>query len=83
MTSRAGSRLVEVVLNRPLWQSFTYSIPARLHGGQMEGCRVVVPFGADRLIGYVWEGSSGKDGSGIEVKEVLDRLDSAPLLSEG
>ncbi|MBN2587130.1 MAG: primosomal protein N' [Candidatus Fermentibacteraceae bacterium] len=80
MNSDTEHGLIEVVFNRPLWQSFTYSIPQRLSGGKLSGCRVVAPFGNDRLIGYVWNDSPSTDPGGIDVKEILDRLDSTPLL---
>ncbi len=72
--------LIEVVFNRPLWQSFTYSLPPVLAGGNLPGCRVAVPFGNDRLIGYVWKYSPADRADDVDVKEVLDRLDASPLL---
>lgn len=80
MTAPEGNTLVEVVLNRPLWQSFTYSLSSRLAGGNLEGCRVAVPFGAGKLIGYVWGDTPPDQDNELEVKEVLDRLDTNPLL---
>jgi primosomal protein N' (replication factor Y) len=80
VTAPEGNILIEVVLNRPLWQSFTYSLPSRLAGGNLEGCRVAVPFGTDRLIGYVWGYTPKNRENGHEVKAVLDRLDANPFL---
>lgn len=80
MNRPVDERLVQVVLNMPLWQSFTYSIPEELSGGRLEGCRVVVPFGSDRLIGYVWTAPAPERPEGVEVKRILDRMDSGPLL---
>ncbi|MFO8183063.1 MAG: primosomal protein N' [Candidatus Aegiribacteria sp.] len=82
MSGPVEERLVEVVLNRPLWQPFTYSIPEELSGGNLEGCRVVVPFGNDRLIGYVWRGRVPCRPEDVEIKRVKDRMDSGPLLPE-
>ena len=83
MKDRGTRRLVEVVFNRPLWQSFTYSIPDSMDGGDMEGCRVAAPFGTDRLIGYVWRDTASSPRSGVEIKDILERLDSSPLLAPG
>ncbi|OPL17585.1 MAG: hypothetical protein AVO35_09140 [Candidatus Aegiribacteria sp. MLS_C] len=80
MKDKPEGRLVEVALNRPLWQTFTYSIPAGMCGGDMAGCRVAVPFGSDRLVGYVWKEEAPVPAVGMEIREVLERLDSAPLL---
>jgi primosomal protein N' (replication factor Y) len=78
--SKAGTHLVEVVFNRPLWQSFTYSLPERFAGGQLIGCRVAAPFGSDRLVGYVWGEAARGPGEGMQIKQILDRMDSTPLL---
>ncbi len=78
--SPSGGRPVGVALNRPIWSTFTYMLPASMDGGSLEGCRVAVPFGRDRLVGYVWDTNPGAGPEGVEVREVLERLDSAPLL---
>lgn len=72
------NRLVNVVIARPLWQSFTYRLPPKLDGGNLLGCRVVVPFGKDRLTGYIWECNINSNLK--KVKDILERLDSSPLL---
>ena len=82
MTAPEESTLIEVVFNRPLWQSFTYSLPPKLAGGKLEGCRVAVPFGTGSLIGYVWRDSTADQDNELEVKKVLDRLDANPLLPQ-
>lgn len=63
---------------RPLWQTFTYLLPARLDCGDPEGCRVAVEFGSSRLVGFVW--SESHNPASTSLKQVLDRLDPAPLL---
>ena len=80
MITEKKTRLIEVVLNRPLWQSFTYSLPLGLDGGNLVGCRVAVPFGTHRLIGYVWGYTTADKMNTLEVKDVLGRLDANPLL---
>ncbi len=82
MKALEKNTLIEVVLNRPLWQSFTYSLPFKYAGGKLEGCRVAVPFGTGRLIGYVWGHTPADQDKELEVKEVLDRLDASPLLPQ-
>ncbi len=82
MKNKKNNKLIEVVFNRPLWQSFTYSLTSRLSGGNLIGCRVAVPFGTDRLIGYVWGFTTSDRDNLPEVKDVLDRLDANPLLPE-
>jgi primosomal protein N' (replication factor Y) len=72
------TRVVEVAVPRPVWQTFTYVLPERLAGGSIEGCRVAVEFGSQKLIGHVWGESLRAPAE--STKEVLDRLDPAPLL---
>ncbi len=74
--------LIQVVFNRPLWQTFTYSLPVKFSGENLVGCRVVAPFGNDNLIGYIWECSPPGSTSDLDVKTVLDRLDAIPLLPQ-
>jgi len=76
-TADAG-RLVNVVITRPLWQPFTYRLPDKLDGGNILGCRVIVPFGKDRLTGYIWDEKVNTDLK--KVKNILERTDSSPLL---
>jgi primosomal protein N' (replication factor Y) len=44
---------VEVVLDLPVKQSFTYSVPEQLASQVVVGLRVVVPFGKREMTGYV------------------------------
>lgn len=47
--------LAEVMLNRPLRNSFTYRVPPSLHSAISLGKRVVVPFGKKREVGVCVE----------------------------
>jgi primosomal protein N' (replication factor Y) len=71
-------RLVDVAVPRPVWQTYTYLLPAGMDGGRIEGCRVAVEFGSSKLVGYVWGEASRTPSESL--KEVLDRLDPVPLL---
>ena len=74
-------RPVQVALNRPLWNTFTYILPAGMDGGDVIGCRVAVPLGKDRVVGYVWPEDPPEDALREErLKPVLERLDPSPLL---
>jgi primosomal protein N' (replication factor Y) (superfamily II helicase) len=73
-----GLRLVEVAIPRPVWRTFTYMLPERLDGGRLEGCRVAVEFGNQKLIGHIWGDASRAPSESL--KQVLDRLDPSPLL---
>jgi primosomal protein N' (replication factor Y) len=61
-----------------VWQSYTYRLPSSLAGGDPVGCRVVVPFGASTLIGFVWQLHRGKRPRTL--KDVIARLDRESLL---
>lgn len=73
-----SATLVQVAVPRPVWQTFTYALPGRLSGAPPEGCRVVVEFGSQKLVGYVWGVAERPPSEAL--KEILDRLDPTPLL---
>jgi len=70
---------VSVAVPRPVWNTFTYSLPGGMRGGSIMGCRVVVPLGNGRVVGFV-TGENPEVPQGIALKPVLERLDSRPLL---
>lgn len=72
---------VNVAVPRPVWQTFTYALPEELSGGSLKGCRVLVPFGAEKLVGFVWD-TEGDFRTDPEPRRVMDRLDSTPPLPE-
>ncbi|MEE8349112.1 MAG: primosomal protein N' [Acidobacteriota bacterium] len=70
----------DVAVPRPLFQTFTYSVPDSMEQALIPGSRVLVPFGRQHLIGMAvrvhQEPHSG------EVKPIRELLDREPLLSE-
>src|SRR5262245_56489087 len=71
-----SERAVDVALPLPVQAAFSYRVPG---GGALpeRGVRVVVPFGARRVIGMV-TGPSAEPPP--RLKDVLDVLDEVPLL---
>ena len=74
-----SSRLVRVALPRPVWQTYIYRLSDDGKAGS--GCRVVVPFGRQTLVGFLWDEYRGAAPPGL--KDVLEVLDSRPLLPPG
>ncbi|MBD3370988.1 primosomal protein N' [Candidatus Fermentibacteria bacterium] len=70
--------LVRVAVPRPVWRTYTYRFSSELSGGDLLGCRVVVPFGSSVLVGFLWGPHRGSKPRGL--KKVIDRLDQSPLL---
>ncbi|MFA5038989.1 MAG: primosomal protein N' [Candidatus Omnitrophota bacterium] len=73
---------VAVPVSLSLDETFDYAIPAQAQEGLRTGCRVLVPFGKKRLIGYV---TSFKDTSPYEnrLKPILKVLDpQTPMLDD-
>ena len=72
------SSLVRVALPRPVWQTYIY----RLKGPRKaeRGCRVVVPFGRQTLVGFLWGMHQGAAPSGL--RDVLEVLDESPMLPD-
>ncbi len=70
--------LLEVILPLPLFKTFHYLSSHYV----IPGARVVVPFGAQKLVGIVWsveEATSEKLDPKIEYKEIDEVLDPLPL----
>lgn len=78
MSDKKQGRLIEVALNRPLWNTYTYRLPEEMDSGNPVGCRVIVPLGKNRVIGYIW--GITRSAANISIKNVLARLDTSPLL---
>lgn len=72
------TRTVEVAVPRPVWGTFTYSVPPDLDGGTLTGCRVAVEFGGARVVGMVWS-EGGVPRGELTLKPLLERLDPHPL----
>ncbi|MDM7991750.1 MAG: primosomal protein N' [Candidatus Fermentibacter sp.] len=69
---------VEVAVPRPVWRTFTYLLPSGMAGGVLEGCRVEVPFGREKLTGWIWGRSTSLPADGV--KTVESRLDCVSAL---
>ncbi len=74
---------VSVAIPRPITETYTYLLPESMQGGTLAGCRVVVPLGASRVVGVIWElNQKVPDELRPKLKKVIQRLDSNPLLPE-
>jgi len=69
----------QVVFPLPIYQIFTYSLPKGLEDVKV-GVRVLAPFRNQKLTGFLvgWE----EEAEVPQVKEILEVLDSSPLLNE-
>jgi primosomal protein N' (replication factor Y) len=74
-------------------QTYTYRIPAAYQAFAEPGCRVVVPFGRQTLIGYVVSVSeqlpaklsakrAGQANQSLELKEITHWIDETPVLND-
>ena len=74
-----ATRLIEVALPLPLFQTFTYAVPDSSLDVPAPGSRVVVPVRGSRAVGICLGPS---DGAGVKSpREVLDVPDVEPALS--
>jgi primosomal protein N' (replication factor Y) len=71
-----AARVVAVALPLPVQTTFTYRVPDGLPLPE-RGTRVVVPFGARRVVGMVT--GAATDDAGRSLKDVADVVDEAPL----
>lgn len=70
---------VNVVFPLPIRHAFTYLLPAELHASAKIGCRVIAPFGARRLTGFIV--GSPDETHLSDLKEIQDVLDPEPVFS--
>lgn len=70
---------VDIAVPRPLFQTFTYSVPDSMKDQLTPGSRVMVPFGRQHLIGMAVRVHQEPHPGGV--KPVRELLDQEPLLS--
>ncbi len=70
--------LVEIK-SKHLDKTFSYSVPKELQEDNLIGKRVVVPFGKQKLEGYVLD---VKDKCDINTKDIIEVLDDEPVLND-
>ena len=71
----------DIILPIP-FDSFTYLVPPSLETRVMRGCRVVVPFGKNKIYTGVVVRVHAQQPVGVEVKEILEVLDERPVVNE-
>jgi len=79
------TKYAQVILPLAVKSDFTYQIPEMLEGQIMVGCRVVVPFGNQKLYtGLVKLISSEPQAevSSVKIKSIESVLDAAPVVTE-
>lgn len=74
----ASPKQIEVAVAMPVFNTYTYAVPAGLEDLVAPGKRVLVPFGSRRITGYVLGEDGREAGSGIKpVDDVID--DDIPM----
>ena len=73
------ARYCDVALPVPLRSTFTYAVPASLHGEPLVGRRVVVPFGRRAMTGVALA-ESDRPPEVARVREIAEAMDSLPAL---
>ncbi|MGH9777986.1 MAG: replication restart helicase PriA, partial [Candidatus Acidiferrales bacterium] len=69
----------DVAVPVPLPETFTYRIPDELRGRVCVGGRVIVPFGARKLVGVV-TALAAEPRTTKALKEIVDAVDAEPLV---
>ncbi|MCM1022079.1 MAG: primosomal protein N' [Muribaculum sp.] len=67
---------VEVIVPKPLYGLFTYSVPQTMRQRVRQGCRVLVQFGAKHYYTGIVHGFVSSAPEKIEVRDIIDVLDS-------
>lgn len=78
---RVEGELIEVIVPLALPGLYTYRVPAGMAGRVAVGCRVVVPFGGRKhYTAIVVRVGARLPAAGVEVKDVAEVVDDAPLV---
>ena len=64
------------------FDSFTYLVPPDLETRVMRGCRVVVPFGKNKIYTGVVLRTHHNAPQGVEIKPIMEVLDDHPVVNE-
>ena len=76
-------KYAEVILPVPVGRSFTYALPSLAADTAKVGCRVVVPFGRNKLhTGIVLSLHDEVDKEGFEIREIADIVDTEPIVGQ-
>lgn len=73
-------KFVDVILPLPVPATYTYRLPDGMRHTVQKGCRVIVPFGSKKIYTAVVVEVHDRVPEGFEVKEVMEVLDSSPVL---
>jgi primosomal protein N' (replication factor Y) len=76
------NRFLEVAVPLPVFNTFTYKYNKEYSKKLRIGMRVLVPFGRRRLTGYIVGFHGNEPKTGLEIRDILDVLDSEPLFGE-
>lgn len=79
-------KIVSVIVDLPTRQTdqpFTYILPDDLRQDDYIGCRVIVPFGNRRLLGYIVADAELDDQKkNMQLKEIESLIDQKPILDQ-
>lgn len=70
----------KIAVTRPVRETYSYSIPDMLFPRAQVGSRVFVPFGKQKVIGYIIEMGGASE---MDLKDIIDVLDPEPLFHPG
>ena len=80
MTEGEIHRFIDVVVEAPIDHSLTYKVPAALLGKVQIACRVRVPLGRRRVVGYVIAQVAAPPPKVLNPREIYEVIDSQPIL---
>lgn len=74
---------IDAILPLPLENAFTYSLTSEMEGKVHVGCRVIVPFGGNKLYtGIVISVHNNVPQGEYKVKNIIEYLDTKPVVLE-
>ena len=77
------TRLIDIAIPLPIQDPYTYRLPQSFEGSIQPGMRVRIPFRNRSIIGFVVSKESERSVESLrEIKEIIEVLDSEPVVSD-
>lgn len=70
------------IKSRKIDKTFTYHVPDNLIDKVKVGIRVLIPFGKQKLEGFILKKSTQEKQYDYELKDIIDTIDEEPILTE-
>lgn len=76
------AQVLTQIKSKQLDKTFTYNVPKELEEKVKVGVRVTIPFGTQKLEGFVLDVASNQEKYDYELRDIIDVVDEDPVLNK-